>query len=1281
MLKFFFGRGQQIRKLFRLITDENLATNPIILLYGQSGVGKSSLLAAGLVPRLEKVAKVCYFRCEEANSDLTDYLRQALNVTATDLRSAWTINEDANRPLVVILDQVDKIYIQSDRNSVQEMTSFLDSVQSIFDKDSNRWPKGKLILGFRKEWLAEIRDRLEERDLPYKEMFLKHLDRRGIIEAIRGPATVSRLQVQYDLIIASKRPGEAQISDIIADDLLADRGSAIAPTLQIILTKLWESATGKPKVFDRDLYDNLRLQPANFLGQLLDQQLASLANQHPKETESGLVLDLLVFHTTSVGTSKQRTRTELEQAYRHLSTTTIEQLVKNCVNHYLLVDPSGDIDEDMPNSTRLSHDTLGPLIRARFDASDKSGQRARRILEGRSVEWKDRNDNPVEGPPLDEQDLSTVENGQIGMRRWENIEARIIEASRLARKKREQERMRQERERRLWIRVGIGLIAAIVIAAAVAFFQRNIAVKAKEIAEREAKIALSRQLAIQSEAEFDKQNYMTSLLLAIEAGQAYSTTAAFAAQRRVLPSLGKPLLTFQHDEAVNQAIWNRDETQILSASHDGTACVWDVALGQQIFKLQHDGPVRQVSWSTNEDRILTGSEDGTARVWNALSGQQQYELEHDDLVRQAVWSHSGNLILTASDDGTARIWDASDGKPLHLLKHNEPVGQATWNSNDTRILTVSGNTAWVWNATTGDESFKLSHEKAISQAIWNAKESQLLTASSDSTVVISDATTGHKIHTLQLNGAARQAVWNASESLILTASASGIVQVWDASSGQEVFSLSLEARATQVAWNNDESHILTASSDGKVRIWDADSKQELLSVSGDRAQFNSDEDQILTTDSAGVVRLRNVTSDQEVVLIHEGIVTQASWNKGENQILTASHDGMVRVWEARPGEELRSFPHVTRVNQAVWSSDENQILTASGNTAWIWNVNSGELIFSLPHSHTVSQVLWNQSENYILTSSDGMTETGSATVWDAQYGQRLITLLHHGPVNWSRWNGDESLILTASGDLTARVWDATSGKELSSLLHQGAVRSATWNRDESLILTASSSVTETGSAQVWDATSGKELLVFSHEGLVWHAAWNSDESQILTASDDGTAKIWDATSGKELLVFSHEGLVWHAAWSGDESRILTASNDGLARVWDVTSGDLLFSLQHDDHPVERIAWNEDGSLILTASDDGTIRVWNAISGALLHSVAGNWAQWNADESKLLARDGSTVHQYYTKMSDLLTVACAYTTRNLTKKEWQNYFLETTYNPTCSEWPAHPSVTSQTVGKR
>ncbi len=417
----FFGRGTQIRELYDLVTNEQFDLDPLILLYGQSGVGKSSLLAAGLLPRLKQVRDVRYIRREDAKNNLSAALQQAIETRETDIAKAWHSYENAHRPLIIIFDQVEEIYTRAGPDPEGELAEFLNALENIFGDNFEAWPKGKLILSFRKEWLAEIRKRISERDIPPpNEMFLESLDSQGVMEAITGPTHARRLQARYRLTVSDDLPTS------IANDLLADRGSAIAPTLQIILTKLWEKAKGPRKTFDRQLYDDLRLGAQNVLDELLSQQLAEIAEAHPETSKSGLVLDLLAYHTTELGTARQRSRTDLQQSYGH-QVKTLATLVQACKDRYLLVDPASD-DEETANATRLTHDTLAPLVRRRFDESDAPGQRARRILESRVIDWRDGR----QGTPLDELDLITVERGAFGMRVWTPDEDRIIVASRQA---------------------------------------------------------------------------------------------------------------------------------------------------------------------------------------------------------------------------------------------------------------------------------------------------------------------------------------------------------------------------------------------------------------------------------------------------------------------------------------------------------------------------------------------------------------------------------------------------------------------------------------------------------------------------------------------------------------------------------------------------------------------------------------------------------------------------------------------------------------------------------
>ncbi len=414
----FFGRGHQIRELYDRLTAPRTA--PIILFYGQSGVGKSSILDAGLIPRLEQAYEVCYVRRGEGG--LLDALKRAFlpEVAGLPIEAAWRVKEEQlHKPLILFLDQVEELYTRPLVDVPDEFEQLLKVVKAIFS-DPNHRPQGKLVLGFRKEWLAELEAQLVAYELPRTKVFLEPLDRRGIIEVVQGPSKSKRLVAKYGLTV------EDGLAEIIADELLSDRDSAIAPTLQILLTKMWAKATEAnyehPR-FSQELYQQLK-RDGILLRDFLNQQIAAFRQKYPEAVDSGLLLDIVALHTTPLGTADQRTVEQLQQQYAHLGVT-LPAILQQCQDLHLLT-VAVSAQKENSKTTRLAHDTLAPLVREQFDISDKPGQRAHRILKNRSVDWV----GDQVGTPLDEADLKLVEQGMAGTHALTSTEQRLFDASR-----------------------------------------------------------------------------------------------------------------------------------------------------------------------------------------------------------------------------------------------------------------------------------------------------------------------------------------------------------------------------------------------------------------------------------------------------------------------------------------------------------------------------------------------------------------------------------------------------------------------------------------------------------------------------------------------------------------------------------------------------------------------------------------------------------------------------------------------------------------------------------
>ncbi|MBV8175069.1 MAG: hypothetical protein JO151_10980 [Verrucomicrobia bacterium] len=83
-------------------------------------------------------------------------------------------------------------------------------------------------------------------------------------------------------------------------------------------------------------------------------------------------------------------------------------------------------------------------------------------------------------------------------------------------------------------------------------------------------------------------------------------------------------------------------------------------------------------------QILTASKDKTAKLWETASGKLLASFNHQDAVNDARFSSDGARILTASADDTAKLWDAISARLIASFKHKDAVYTAAFSPDGTR---------------------------------------------------------------------------------------------------------------------------------------------------------------------------------------------------------------------------------------------------------------------------------------------------------------------------------------------------------------------------------------------------------------------------------------------------------------------------------------------------------------------------------------------------------------------------------------------------------------------
>ena len=1314
----FFGRGEDIRQIYDSLTSVN--RNPIILLYGQSGVGKSSLLTAGLLPRLE-----AYFSAivHIARPDRASLLKQVItqvsdssDATTASLDAAWREREaqskDVNkkRRLLVVVDQLDELFTG---NKINQLEEFINALLPLFSS-MNNYPGGKLILGFRKEWLADMEEYLEQASLPYESIHLDRLKRSGIIEAITQIEQDSNLKAHYKLTIDADLPSD------LATDLLADPNAPVAPTLQILLSRLWEITTSKNRehpVFDLENYQKQRRQGV-LLDDFLEQQIKQIETEYPHEVKSGLLLDILNHHTTVHGTSDICERSSLEIHYSHIKKNIISGLLDYAISTGILVTGG-----ESGKSTRLAHDTLAPLIRRRIENSDSPGQRARRILDARVQELTH---NPKTVLPAD--DLVTVKEGIGGMRHMMNEERALYDRSKKSRN-------RTQWWRRSAMMAGIVAITAILYFGVEAKRQEAEAKRQEAIAktqtlkaQEQTKLAVERGEKLEStneqlnstanqlrsekeradkEAVISKANAelakIESQRATTERNNAFITQANLLSEKSLQvtktgdATLGALLALEaieigrkankkigQAEGALYQSITNLHEEKIfrghkndikkvmfgydnriaLSVSRDDTAILWDIAKGSEIkhFSYEEKRVIDASFDSTGKNVVLvlygtTGDKKkkGFLQSWNTVSQKYNYDfVGHDSIIKHVDINAKNNYILTSAVDNSAKLWRLSDGDFLHGWDEQESYGKVAISNNGE----YSATEAMIYLP----QKTKTKHLKfRYVIRLYSNSNGELLHK-----LVFEDAST------------VTQLLFDPNSKYLVSGS-SDYVRIWDIQTGDLVKTLNEHKVLLRDITFSPDGKVMAVVGNSELVLFSIQDKKILDNINANINSINYSEDgrYILTTSDDGSIEIGNASSYKRLLVMkgHSNKVTTATFsNDLRYQVLSGANDHTIRLWN--PLNSLRFFsakviPHLTfsslspnnsellvlgKVPEVYNILERRKLQTLSGLGGDPWRSDftaDGKLavISSLAGEIGVwDAISWEMNRKFEIHEAKKKSTAPYFIKHPIENSIFIPTPENNGIRKYNLENGTSNLLFFNSTPIHFMSWDW---------------KACVISKDGKIMAFA---VSQEGRYKVFviDSSTGVFInkIQLPQDISLAHGIYLSpDDKDIFASAKNGSILRYNINSGKLMQKYNVEtGTLMHLAFSVDGKLIASSGKDGFVRIWNVETGELLQALGKHTLGSSVSVFSKDGSRIATGGYG--VKLWDLNSGALLFRYGNTWLRdlyFMQNESLLTAVDasGPTVFKVLPSGQKLEKYARSILARNeLTLEERKQYFLAT-----------------------
>ncbi|AFZ22944.1 WD40 repeat-containing protein [Cylindrospermum stagnale PCC 7417] len=366
----------------------------------------------------------------------------------------------------------------------------------------------------------------------------------------------------------------------------------------------------------------------------------------------------------------------------------------------------------------------------------------------------------------------------------------------------------------------------------------------------------------------------------------------------------------------------------------------------------HSSTVNSVVFSPDGKTVASGSYDNTIKLWDVTTGKTLKTLTgHSSYVRSVVFSPDGKTVASGSYDNTIKLWDLTTGKTLKTLTgHSDSVFSVVFSPDGKTVASGSGdNTIKLWDLTTGKTLKTLTgHSSGVTSVGFSPDGKTVASGSYDKTIKLWDLTTGKALKTL-----------TGHSNLVLS-----------------------------VGFSPDGKTVASGSSDKTIKLWDLTTGKTLKTLTG-----------------------------------HSSYVNSVGFSPDGKTVASGSDDKTIKLWDLTTGKTLKTLTgHSSGVNSVVFSPDGKTVASGSSDkTIKLWDLTTGKTLKTLTgHSSYVLSAVFSPDGKTVASGSDD----NSIKLWDVSTGKTLKTLTGHSSSVLSVvFNPDGKTVASGSGGKTIILWD------------------------------------------------------------------------------------------------------------------------------------------------------------------------------------------------------------------------------------------------------------------